>query len=52
MTQPDKNGNNYGRLQKMTTLFDCLHDTYAKFYNPTEHLAVDEVTVFNRRTIF
>jgi hypothetical protein len=26
----------------MRSLFDKLNDTYAKFYNPTEHLADEE----------
>jgi hypothetical protein len=37
----------------MRTLSDQLNDTYAKFCSPSEHLAVDEVTVlFRRRVIF
>jgi len=27
------------------TVFDTLNEAYAKFYNPLEHLAVDEVIV-------
>jgi hypothetical protein len=27
------------------TLFDHVNDAYAKFYNPSEHLAADEVTM-------
>jgi hypothetical protein len=35
------------------SLFDILNDTNAKSYNPSEHLAVDEVTVlFKGRVIF
>jgi hypothetical protein len=53
MNQPDKNDNNYDRLWKMRTLSDLFNDTYAKFYNPSKHLAVDEVTVFFKgRVIF
>jgi hypothetical protein len=37
----------------MRMLFDQLRDTYAEFYTPFEHLAVDEVTVlFKGRFIF
>jgi len=36
----------------MKILFDKLSDAYAKFYIPSEHLAVDEVTVlFKDRVI-
>jgi hypothetical protein len=35
----------YDRLWKMRTISDTLRDTYAKFYSPFEHLAIDEVTV-------
>jgi hypothetical protein len=53
MNQHDKNGNNYERLQKITTLFDHLNNIYAKFYSLSEHLVVDEVSVFfTGRTIF
>jgi len=32
---------------------DTLNETYAKFFNPSEHLAVDEVIVkFRGRVIF
>jgi hypothetical protein len=50
MTGPDKNENNYDRLWNIKTLSDQLS---AKFYNPSEHLPVDEVTVlFKGRVIF
>jgi hypothetical protein len=53
MNQQDKNGNNYDRLQKITTLFNHLNNIYAKFYSQSEHLAVDEVNVFfTGRTTF
>jgi len=45
MKLPEKNDNNYDRLWKIITLFDQINNTYAKFYSPSEHLAVDEVTV-------
>jgi hypothetical protein len=28
-----------------TTIFDTLMRAYAKFYNPSEHLVLDKVTV-------
>jgi len=38
---------------KLRTVFDKLNEAYAKFYNPSEHLAVYEVTVsFKGRVIF
>jgi hypothetical protein len=47
--------------RKMTILTDCgrwdlslkLSDAYAKYYSPTEHLAVDEIIVlFKDRVVF
>ena len=50
--RPDE-AEEYDRLWKLRTVFDKLNDAYAKFYNPSEHLAVDEVTVkFKGRIIF
>ena len=49
---PDK-GEEYDQLWIIGTVFDTLNKTYTKFYNPTEHLAVDEVTAkFKNRVIF
>ena len=49
---PDK-GKEYDQLWKLRTVFDTLNEAYAKFYNPLEHLAVDEVIVkFKGRVIF
>jgi hypothetical protein len=50
MNQPDQNDNNYDRCWKMRTLFFSAHDTYAKFYSPSEYLALDEITVLFKRT--
>jgi hypothetical protein len=37
----------------MIIIFDKLSDSYAKYYSPTEHLAVDGVTVLLKgRVIF
>jgi len=50
--RPDR-GEEYDRLWKLRTVFDKLNKAYAKFYNPSEHLAVDEVIVkFKGRAIF
>jgi len=49
--RPDK-GKEYDRLWKLRTLFDKLNEVYAKFSNPSEHLAVDKVIVkFKGRVI-
>jgi len=46
-------GKEYDRLWKIRTIFDTLNQVYPKFYNPLEHLAVDEVIVkFQGRVIF
>jgi len=50
--RPDK-GKENDRLWKLRTVFDTLNNTYAKFYNPSEHLAEDEVIVkFKGRVAF
>ena len=50
--RPDT-GEEYDRLWKTRTIFDTLNQTYAKFYNPSENLAVDVVIVkFQGRVIF
>jgi len=36
---------NSDRLWKIRNLFDILNDKFSKFYNPSEHLAVEEVIV-------
>jgi hypothetical protein len=43
----------YDRLRKIRTVFDILNQAYAKFCNPLEHLALDEVNVkLKGRVIF
>jgi hypothetical protein len=43
----------YDQLCKIRTVFDTLNQAYAKFYNPSEHLALDKVIVkFKDRVIF
>ena len=50
---PDMKDENYDRLWKIRNLFYILNDKFSKFYNPSEHPAVDEVIVkFKGRVIF
>ena len=50
--RPDP-GEEYDRLWKIRTVFDALNQAYPTFYNPSEHLAVDEINVkFQGRVIF
>jgi len=50
--RPDK-VEEYDRLWKLWTVFDKLNKAYAIFHNPSEHWAVDKVTVkFKGRVIF
>ena len=50
--RPDE-GEEYDRLWKLRTVFDKLNEAYAKFYNPSERLAVEEVIIkFKGRVIF
>ena len=50
--RPDE-GKEYDRIWKLRTVWDKLTEAYAKFYNPSEHLAVDKVIVkFKGRVIF
>ena len=44
-SQRPHEGEEYDRLWKLRTVFDKLNEAYAIFYNPSEHLAVDEVIV-------
>jgi len=49
---PNK-GEECDRLWKLRTVFDNLNEAYAKFCNPSEHLALDEVIAkFKGRVIF
>jgi hypothetical protein len=51
--KPDKRDDNFDKLWKMRTIFDMLNDAYAKYYSPTEHLAVHEIIVlFKGRVVF
>ena len=52
-TQRPDEGKEFDRLWKLRTVFDTLNKAYAKFYNPSEYFAVDEVIVkFKDRVIF
>jgi hypothetical protein len=49
---PDRD-EEHDRQWKIRTVFDTLKQAYSKFYNPSEHLAVDKVIVkFKGRVIF
>jgi hypothetical protein len=51
--KPDMTDKNSDRLWKMRHLFEILHKKFSKFYSPSEHLEVDEVTVkYKERVIF
>ena len=44
---------NYNRLWKIRKIFDTLNNKFCELYNPTEHLAVDEVIVlYKGRVVF
>ncbi|PNF31295.1 hypothetical protein B7P43_G12669, partial [Cryptotermes secundus] len=52
-TETDRNANSYDRLWKIRTIFDTLNDAYEKYYNPSEHFAIDEIIVkFKGRVVF
>jgi len=49
---PNRDDPHYDRLWKLN-IFDTLNNKFYELYNPTEHLAVDEVIVpFKVRVIF
>jgi hypothetical protein len=49
----DRTDDSYDRLWKIRGLSETLTANFSKFYNPSKHLAVDEVTVkFKGRVIF
>ena len=50
---PNRDDPHYDRLWKIRNIFDTLNNKFYELYNPTEHLAVDEVIVlFKGRVIF
>ena len=51
--EPDMTDENSDRLWKIRNLFEILNKKFSKFYNPSEHLAVDKVIVkYQGRVIF
>jgi hypothetical protein len=34
---------------KMQDVYEMINNTYVKYYNPSQHLAVDEIIVFFQR---
>ena len=51
--EPDRTDEKFDRLWKIRDLFEILNDTFRKFYNPSENLAIDQVIVsFKGRVIF
>ena len=52
-TDNNRTADSHDRLWKITDLFEILRTNFAKFYNPSKHLVVDEVTEkFKGRVIF
>ena len=50
---PNHDDPHYDRFWKIRNVFDTLNNKFYELYNPTEHLAIDEVIVlFKRRVIF
>ena len=50
---PSRDDPDYSRLWKIRKIFDILNNKFCEMYNPTEHLAVDEVIVlYKGRVIF
>jgi hypothetical protein len=43
--EPDRTDENFDILWKIRDQFEILNDTFYKFYNPSENLAIDEVIV-------
>ena len=51
--EPDMMDENSDWLWKIRNLFEILNEKFSKYYNPSEHLAIDEVTVkYQGRVIF
>jgi hypothetical protein len=49
----DKNDENYDRLWKIRQVFDMINVAHSKFYNPSEHLAIDEgIVLFKGKVAF
>jgi hypothetical protein len=39
----DRNADNSDRLWKIHTIFDTLNEVHENYYNPSEHLAADDI---------
>jgi hypothetical protein len=50
--EPNRRDKNYDRLWKIQNLFEILNNTFSKFYNPSENLAIDKVVSFKGRVVF
>ena len=48
---PNHGDPDYDRLWKIQEIFDTLENKFCELYNPTEHLAVDEVIVLYKGTV-
>jgi hypothetical protein len=50
---PDRSAEDYDRLWILQRVFEYLNSRFAALYNPTEHLAIDEVIVkFKAKLVF
>ena len=50
---PNHDNPNYDRLWKTQKILDTVNNKFCEVYNPTEHLAVDEVIVlYKGRVVF
>ena len=50
---PNHDDPNYDRLRKVRKIIDTLNNKFCEMYNPTEHLAVDEVVMlYKGRVVF
>jgi hypothetical protein len=53
INEPNTTDENSDRLRKIRNLFAIINKMFLKFYSPSEHLAVNKVTVFSKgRDIF
>jgi hypothetical protein len=50
-TKPNMNDNNYDRPCEIRQVYDILNTVYSKFYNLSEHLAPDQVTVLSKAKV-
>ena len=50
---PNHDNPNYDRLWKIRKIFDTLNNKFCELYNPTEHLAVDEmIMLYKGKVVF